>query len=244
MTILEYVRYRVDPARALTLEEAYRAAAESLSASPHCLAFDLARSRDEPGRYVLRIVWDSREGHLEGFRKSEVFTTFLAHVRPFIEDLEEMKHYEPTGIERSRTVYEAAGGVEAFFRLARAMHERMKADALLGPRFAHAVESHVPHLAMWLTEVFGGPKLYSETLGDIASILRRHANLEITDEERERFVRIASGATADVVADEAARQAIERYLAWGARVAQENAATGHVPDVNAGVPSWGWDAGG
>lgn len=243
MTVLEYVRYRVDPARAPALEEAYRAAAASLSASPHCLAFDLARSWDEPGRYVLRIAWDSREGHLEGFRKSEVFATFLAHVRPFIEDLEEMKHYEPTGIERSRSVYEAAGGVEVFFRLARAMHERMKADDLLGPRFARAVESHVPHLAIWLTEVFGGPKLYSETLGDIGPILRRHANLDITDEERERFVRVASEAAADVVADRAARRAIERYLDWGARVAQENAAPGHVPDVSAGVPSWGWHDG-
>jgi quinol monooxygenase YgiN len=92
--IVEYVRYRVPPERAQALEDAYQAAAESLRASPHCLAFELSRSLEEPGRYVLRIEWDSVEGHLEGFRKSPEFTAFLRHVRPFIPDLEEMKHYE------------------------------------------------------------------------------------------------------------------------------------------------------
>jgi truncated hemoglobin YjbI/quinol monooxygenase YgiN len=238
--IVEYVRYKVAPDRAAALEEAYRSASAALEASPHCLGYELARSKEEPGRYILRIMWDSAEGHLEGFRKSEVFATFLQHVRPFISDLEEMIHYAPTGIERRGSIYDAAGGVQTFLALARAMHEGMKADALLGPRFAKAAESHVPHLAMWLTEVFGGPRLYSETHGDIALILRRHANLAISDDERDRFVIIAAAAAERVVRDPAARAAIGRYIAWGARIAQQNAAPEHVPDPKAGVPTWSW----
>lgn len=240
MTI-EYVRYRVSPDRAQAIEDAYRAAAVSLRASPHCLSFDLTRSQGDPGRYVLRIEWDSAEGHLEGFRKSDLFPDFLGHVRPFISDLEEMTHYERVEAVLPKTVYEAAGGATTFFRLARAMHEGMREDELLGARFARAAESHVPHLGMWLTEVFGGPRLYSETLGDIGAMLRRHAHLEISDAERERFVRVAREATARVVANDAAREAIDHYLEWGARVAQENAAPGHVPDPTAGVPTWSFD---
>lgn len=237
--IVEYVRYRVAPERGPALEEAYRRAAAALRASPDCLAFDVARSLDEPGRYVVRIGWTSVDGHLEGFRKGPVFPRFLEHVRPFVPDIEEMKHYEETGIAGAR-VYDAAGGVGTFFRLAKAMHEEMRADELLGPRFARVVESHVPHLAMWMVEVFGGPKLYSETLGDIGPMLRRHASLAITDAERDRFVAVTGAAAERTVADPDARAAIIAYVTWGAGVAQENSKVGHVPDVSAGVPTWGW----
>lgn len=60
--------------------------------------------------------------------------------------------------------------------------------------FRHAAPTHVPHLAMWLTEVFGGPKLYSETLGDIAPILARHAGGDFSDDDRQRFVELARQA--------------------------------------------------
>ncbi|WP_075098002.1 antibiotic biosynthesis monooxygenase [Sandaracinus amylolyticus] len=239
--IVEYVRYRVAPERGALLEQAWREASALLRASPHCLAYELTRCAKDPARYVVRLEWDSPEGHLEGFRKSAAFAEFVAHVRPFIADIEEMEHYAPTGVGSRSTIFDAAGGVATFFRLAHEMHARMKADALLGPHFARAAESHVPHLAMWLVEVFGGPKLYSETLGDIAPILRRHAGLRIDDAQRERFVRVAADAAAHVVADVRAREAIVRYVAWGARVAQENSAPERVPNAQAGVPTWGWD---
>lgn len=43
---------------------------------------------------MLRIEWDSVEGHLQGFRRSEQFRVFLGHVHPFVEQIEEMQHYE------------------------------------------------------------------------------------------------------------------------------------------------------
>jgi hypothetical protein len=45
---------------------------------------------------VVRIEWDSEEGHLSGFRQSSEFRTFLAAVGPFVSDIEEMRHYEVT----------------------------------------------------------------------------------------------------------------------------------------------------
>ena len=49
------------------------------------------------GRFVLTIHWDSSEGHMKRFRKSEHFQPFYALVAPFYGQIEEMEHYEPTG---------------------------------------------------------------------------------------------------------------------------------------------------
>jgi hypothetical protein len=51
---------------------------------------------EEPKRYILRIEWDSHDGHLKGFRVSPEFQTFLGAVGPFIGSMEEMRHYEIT----------------------------------------------------------------------------------------------------------------------------------------------------
>lgn len=93
--IVEYIRYTLTPERAGAFEAAYASAQTVLAASPHCLRSEVARCVDEPGTYVVRIEWDSREGHLQGFRTSPEFRTFFAAVRPFVDDIEEMRHYAP-----------------------------------------------------------------------------------------------------------------------------------------------------
>ena len=93
--IVEYIRYEIhDSARRVTFEGAYREAAAALEASPHCLAYELARCAEDARRYVLRIEWDSAEGHLQGFRRSEQFRRFFACVRAFVGDVTEMRHHE------------------------------------------------------------------------------------------------------------------------------------------------------
>jgi hemoglobin len=96
--IAEYIRYTIDEQRRDAFEAAYAAAAQALAESPHCVAYELSRCVEDPGAYILRIEWDSAEGHLEGFRKSEQFGTFLGHVRPYLDDIEEMRHYELTAV--------------------------------------------------------------------------------------------------------------------------------------------------
>ncbi len=96
--IVEYVRYTIAEARRGDFERAYDQAQMALQASPHCLGYELSHGVEEPDHYILRIEWDSMEGHLEGFRKSEAFQAFLQAVRPFFHDIEEMRHYEVTAI--------------------------------------------------------------------------------------------------------------------------------------------------
>lgn len=98
--IVEYIRYETSDADGLV--NAYAAARSSLDASPHCLAYELSRCAEEPKSFILRIEWDSSEGHLQGFRKSPEFGAFFAAVRPFLNDIREMHHYEITGVARRK----------------------------------------------------------------------------------------------------------------------------------------------
>ena len=96
--IVEYVRYAIPAERREAFEAGYARAQSARDASPHCHAWDLARCVEDPTQYVLRIEWDSAEGHLQGFRRSAEFRDFLAGVRPFVGDIVEMRHYEPTPV--------------------------------------------------------------------------------------------------------------------------------------------------
>lgn len=94
--IVEYIRYEIQDADPFL--EAYGEARSSLDASPNCLAYELARCTEDPSSFVLRIEWDSLEGHLQGFRAGPHFAGFLAAVRPYISQIREMRHYELTSV--------------------------------------------------------------------------------------------------------------------------------------------------
>lgn len=94
--IVEYIRYKIDPSRYYEFDQAYRRAGTFLDASPHCQRWEAARCVDEPEKRVVRIEWDSAEGHLQGFRQSPDFKPFLELTQPFYKDIEEMTHYQVT----------------------------------------------------------------------------------------------------------------------------------------------------
>jgi quinol monooxygenase YgiN len=100
--IVEYTRYKIDIARRNQFEGAYNQAQQVLSDSPHCLSYELSHCVEKPEHYILRIEWDSTEGHLKGFRTSPAFQDFFAAVRPFFQEIEEMEHYEVTAIRGSK----------------------------------------------------------------------------------------------------------------------------------------------
>jgi heme-degrading monooxygenase HmoA len=96
--IVEYIRYALEEHGGDALVAAYGRAQQQLDASPNALAWELARCADDPSAYVLRIEWDSAEGHMDGFRKGPHFPGFLSEIRPFIGEIVEMRHYEPTPV--------------------------------------------------------------------------------------------------------------------------------------------------
>ena len=96
--VVEYIRYSVPESERAAFEAAYGEAAHSLDASPHCISYELSRGVEEPGHYILRIEWDSIEGHENGFRREPEFGPFFEAIRPYFDEIEEMKHYDPTAV--------------------------------------------------------------------------------------------------------------------------------------------------
>ncbi len=102
MTV-EYIRYAIPNDRADEFNAAYQRAAESLATSRHCLGYEVARCDEDRTAHVVRIEWDSVEGHLEGFRKSREFRSFFEAVRPFVDQIEEMRHYSVLSAKGGRS---------------------------------------------------------------------------------------------------------------------------------------------
>lgn len=100
--IVEYIRYRIPEAQAAAFEDSYAEAGKSLAASEHCLAYELSRCLDDPSSYILRIEWDSVQGHMQGFRGSEGFRAFFAAIKPYVGQIDEMRHYQQTTVTGSK----------------------------------------------------------------------------------------------------------------------------------------------
>src|SRR5258706_7563883 len=74
------------------------------------------------------------------------------------------------------TIYEIAGGDEAFLALATAFHERRLEDPDLNHVFSHhSSPEHVENLAAYWAEVLGGPPSYSRLYGGQSAMVEIHA---------------------------------------------------------------------
>ena len=92
--VIEIIRYTIDDGQENAFEEAYGQARKYLEDSPHCLSYQTTRCVEEPNRYIVRIEWDSMDGHLKGFRQGPEFRQFFALVRPYFNSIDEMQHYQ------------------------------------------------------------------------------------------------------------------------------------------------------
>ena len=95
---IEYIRYTIPVSQHEQFLSDYAKAAEFLQVSPVCLGYDLTQGEEEPNNFILRITWTSTQDHLNGFRKSNDFSKFLGHIRPYYNNIQEMKHYRPTSV--------------------------------------------------------------------------------------------------------------------------------------------------
>ncbi len=91
--IVEYIQYRLTADEMESFHIAYEKAGRFLSASDHCVEWEMAQGVEEPTRHTVRIVWDDQHGHEVGFRGSAEFGEFLALLSPFGERREEMLHF-------------------------------------------------------------------------------------------------------------------------------------------------------
>ena len=126
------------------------------------------------------------------------------------------------------SLYEWAGGLPALERLTRLFYERVLADDLIGPLFAHMDDEHPRHVALWLAEVFGGPDRYTRERGGYPAMLGHHLGKAITEPQRRRWVSLLMDAAdaAELPADPEFRAAFTGYVEWGTRLAVANSQPG------------------
>ena len=142
------------------------------------------------------------------------------------------------------SVYEFAGGEEAFLRLAAATTERCGEDSELNHAFAQQMSSrHNQNLAAYWAEVFGGPNEYSTHLGGHSGLLAIHAGHGAPDEWSDRFEACFLKALDDAKLpdDREFRQVMADYIHWATREVNAYSPAGRTVEANRPMPHWSWD---
>ncbi len=145
---------------------------------------------------------------------------------------------------RRSSLFEFAGGVDAFLALAAATHERCLRDPELNHPFSHHVSPrHTENLAAYWAEVLGGPPRYSQNLGGHSGMLSIHAGEGAPEDMGDRFARcfIAAMDDAQLPDDPAFRAAMRAYIEWATREVNSYAPPGTQVEPDMAMPHWSWD---
>jgi hemoglobin len=143
-----------------------------------------------------------------------------------------------------RTIYEAAGGEEGLVQLARAWHERVMGDEVVGHAFSHGFHpAHIARLAAYWAEALGGPQTYSTAYGDQTSVVRMHSGNGPHEEMDHRAIACFDQALIDagLADDDQLREALHNYFAWAttAAMSRYQRSADDVPD-GLDIPQWSW----
>ncbi len=140
------------------------------------------------------------------------------------------------------TLFEWIGGAGPLERLIAELYRRVPEDPLLAPLFAAMSPEHVEHVSAFIGEVFGGPKVYSESHGGHPSMIRHHVGRMISQLQRKRWMELLFECADDlgVPSDPEFRSSIIGYFEWGSRLAVINSQPDAAVDENQPMPRWGW----
>jgi hemoglobin len=143
-----------------------------------------------------------------------------------------------------QTIYDVAGGHDAFVRLAHAWHERCLADPIVSHAFSHGYHpQHTERLAAYWAEALGGPPGYTSSMGDESRVVRLHSgngeHAEMDERAQACFALALDDAT--LPDDPALRATLRAYFRWATTAM--SAYPSSADDVPAGLPlaRWSWD---
>ena len=141
------------------------------------------------------------------------------------------------------SLYEFAGGHEAFLALATACTERCMQDPELNHAFSQGLSpNHDEHLAAYWAEVLGGPPSYSRSFGGHSGMLAIHAAQGAPDGWGDRFEAcfVAAMDDARLPTDPDFRTAMRDYMHWATREVNRYSPHGSGVEPNQPMPRWSW----
>ncbi|SIS55532.1 globin domain-containing protein [Alicyclobacillus vulcanalis] len=110
------------------------------------------------------------------------------------------------------SLYEAIGGAATFRRLVDAFYDRVEQDELLRPLFPPTFDEVKERQYWFLTQLFGGPRLYTERRGH-PMLRARHLRFPITLRHAERWLHCMAAAMQEVELPRAAQAVMLERLA-------------------------------
>ena len=142
------------------------------------------------------------------------------------------------------TLFEWVGGFDKIKDLFQRFYDRVPEDPILAPVFVGMPAEHFETVARFVSEVLGGPKLYSgDTSHGHSSMVAKHLGKHLTEIQRKQWVWLLLD-TADQLGmpdDPEFRSALVGYLEWGSRIAVINSTLTENPlTEQAPMPKWGW----
>jgi hemoglobin len=117
------------------------------------------------------------------------------------------------------SLYELGGGRVGIHRLATAFYARVFEDAILSPFFRDPGEPHAERLALWLTELLGGPAEHTEARGGYAVMIGAHRGLRIPEEARARWAELMRAACDDAGMPQAFTERFRPFIDGGSTLA-------------------------
>ncbi|WP_164214983.1 globin [Virgibacillus sp. YIM 98842] len=112
---------------------------------------------------------------------------------------------------KSGTIYEAIGGAETIDRLVTLFYKRVGKHPKLTPIFPEDLTETARKQRLFLTQFFGGPRLFSEERGH-PMMRRRHLPFEITPSRRDAWLECMEAALEEAEIEEPIRSAIFEKL--------------------------------
>jgi hemoglobin len=143
------------------------------------------------------------------------------------------------------TIYEAAGGRQAFLDLAHAWHARCLADPVVSHAFSHGYHpQHSERLAAYWAEALGGPRDYTASMGDESSVVRLHSGNGGPHDEMDERAQVCFAQALDdagLPADPRLRATLVAYFRWA--TTRMSTYPRSADDVPAGLAlaRWSWD---
>ncbi len=108
-------------------------------------------------------------------------------------------------------IYELVGGLPAFERLVDAFYDAVETDPVLRPLYPQSLDESRLHLALFLSQFFGGPQEYSMRRGH-PRLRARHLPFVIDKRERDAWVTHMLAAIDEAGIEEPSRSHMRNYF--------------------------------